>query len=219
MNAADLVRAGDARALFASHGPIEAVVFGGSAGSINVLLELLPGLPADLRVPVVGVVHVRAGHPSALPELFDPLTQVRVREAIDKQAVEPGVVLFAPSGCHLLVERDLTVSLSVDEPVLFSRPSIDVLFESAAWAWRECLLGLVLSGASADGAAGLAAIAAAGGMAWVQDPNTAEVGIMPKAALRAVPAARTLSIAAMRDGLALLSRSEPALQSRGPEAP
>lgn len=186
---------------------VDAIVMGGSAGAIGVLLEFLPRLPSDLCVPVLMVLHLPAENSSPLPGLFALHCSVPVQEATDKQRIEPGVVLLAPPDCHLLVEPDFTVAFSVDQPVHHSRPSIDVLFESAAWAWHSRVLGILLSGANTDGAAGLAAIADAGGLAWVQDPGSAASAVMPLAGLSATPAARALSIASMGDAVSTLSRA------------
>ena len=197
-------RAEEAAAMLAAH-PVEAVVIGGSAGGIEALLELLPHVPADLDVPLLTVLHVPAGRPSPLASMFAARCAVPVREAIDKQRIEPGVILLAPPDCHMMVERDFSVALSVDEPVHHSRPSIDVLFESAAWAWNARLLGVLLSGASADGADGLATIVERGGLAWVQDPETAPSAFMPTAGLNATPAARRFSIASIGGALSALA--------------
>jgi len=193
-----------ALAELAAH-PIDAIVIGGSAGSLDGLMHLLPALPVGLRVPVLIVVHLPADRPNGVPQIMAPRCAVAVSEAIDKQAIAPGTVLFAPSDCHLLVERGATVALSVDEPVHYSRPGIDPLFESAAWEWAARVLGIVLSGASGDGAAGLAAITGAGGLAWVQTPDSAQVSFMPEAALAAAPSARSLTTSDMADVLALSS--------------
>ncbi len=186
--------------------PIDAVVLGGSAGALDGLMRILPGLPAGFRAPVLVVVHLPSDRPSGLIDLFRPRCAVTVGEAVDKQALEPGAVLFAPPDCHLLIERGATVALSVDEPVHYSRPGIDPLFESAAWALGARVLGVVLSGASRDGADGLAAITSAGGLAWVQAPETAQVSLMPEAALARAPGARALSTPDMAAALALSSR-------------
>ena len=162
---------------------VDAIVIGASAGAIEALGVLLPALPATLSAPVIVVVHLPSNHPSLLTELFRPRCALRVREAEDKQAVEPGTVWFAPPGYHLLVERDRSFALSVDEPVHFSRPSIDVLFESAVDAYRARLLGLVLTGASQDGASGAARIRDAGGWVGVQEPATALASTMPEVAI------------------------------------
>jgi two-component system, chemotaxis family, protein-glutamate methylesterase/glutaminase len=171
---------------------VEAVVVGGSAGAMDGLGVILPALPRGLAVPVLVVLHVPPDDGSRLPFVFEGRCQVAVREAEDKDSIVPGVA-FAPPGYHLLVETDRTLALSVDAAVHFSRPSIDVLFESAAYAYGERLLGIVLSGANEDGAAGLAAIAAAGGIAVVQAPETADSPEMPEGALRAVAGAHVLA--------------------------
>jgi two-component system chemotaxis response regulator CheB len=163
--------------------PVRLFVVGGSAGSIDALAVVLPSLPAAFPVPVVIVVHLPPGHPSLLPQVFASRCALPVTEPEDKQPVGPGI-WFAPSDYHLLVERDHTFSLSIDAPVRWSRPSIDVLFHSAAEAYGRELGAVVLSGANEDGAAGAAAIHRAGGLVLVQDPATAEAPEMPRAAIR-----------------------------------
>jgi two-component system chemotaxis response regulator CheB len=174
--------------------PSAAVVIGASVGAIEALSSLLPALPATYPLPVLVVVHVPADRKTSLAELFAPRCQVGVKEAEDKEVIGAGMVYFAPADYHLLVEPDFTLSLSSDEPVLFSRPAIDVLFQSAADAYGDNLIGVVLTGASSDGAQGLQSICAAGGLALVQDPETAEGVTMPRAALAACPDARSLSL-------------------------
>jgi two-component system chemotaxis response regulator CheB len=166
---------------------VEAVVIGGSAGALDVLGQVLPSLPATLAVPVIVVLHLPPRRASLLPELFGPRCALPVREPHDKQPIEPGI-WFAPPDYHLMVEADRSFALSIDEPVRFSRPSIDVLFESAAQAYGPRLMGVVLSGANEDGALGGAAIRRLGGFLVVQDPETAQSSEMPQAALlRAAP--------------------------------
>lgn len=174
--------------------PIEAIVIGGSAGSVQALGEILPRLPADFP-PVVVVVHVLRSHPSRLAEVFAPRCALHVLEASTADRIQRGNVYFAPSDYHLLVEPNRRCSLSIEAPVHFSRPAIDVLFESAAHAYGPALVGVVLTGANDDGAEGLRAIHAAGGHAVVQDPATAEAATMPSAALAAVPSAQVVSVA------------------------
>jgi two-component system, chemotaxis family, protein-glutamate methylesterase/glutaminase len=161
-----------------------AIVLGGSAGALDVLQIILPGLPRTLPVPVAIVLHMLPGRPSGLADVLGRSCVLPVREADDKQSLEPGTVYVAPPNYHLLVERQRYFSLSVDEPVLFSRPSIDVLFESFADAYGPALVGVLLSGANEDGAAGLARIQAAGGTAVVQSPDSAVARSMPEAAIR-----------------------------------
>lgn len=160
----------------------EAVVVGGSAGAVDVLGTLLPDLPADFPLPIIVVVHLPARRTSLLPPLFAARCALPVREPEDKQPIERGV-WFAPPDYHLLVESDHTFSLSIDQPVRFSRPSIDVLFESAARAYGPGLLGVVLTGANDDGAEGAQAIRKFGGVLAVQSPETAVASEMPRAAI------------------------------------
>lgn len=164
--------------------PVDAVVIGASAGGLAALSALVDELPADLRQALLMVQHIPASGPTQLAEIFQRKTALRVKEADDKEAVCAGTLYFAAPGYHLLVEADLTLSLSQDDAVYFSRPSIDVLFESAADAWAERVAGILLTGANEDGAAGLEAIKRAGGITIVQDPEEAEVPTMPLAALQ-----------------------------------
>ncbi|MCC7416988.1 MAG: chemotaxis protein CheB [Acidobacteria bacterium] len=176
---------------------IDAIVVGGSAGAFTVLSSLLPALGPAPRVPVLVVLHLPPDRPSAAAAALGGRGQ-RVKEAEDKERIEAGVIYFAPPGYHLLVEPDRSLALAFDEPVHHSRPSIDVLFESAADAFGEGLLGVILSGANEDGAAGLGAISARGGLTVVQRPDTAEHPFMPAAALRAAPASAALSVDELR---------------------
>ena len=163
---------------------IEAVVIGASAGGFEALLAVLKGLPPTYPMPLVAVLHLPENHESRLPELFGYRLELTVREARDKDALAPGVLYFAPAGYHLLVETDRTFSLSCEDRVSYARPSIDVLFETAADAYGPSLAGILLTGANYDGAAGLAGMKVAGALTVVQDPATAEVPTMPEAAIR-----------------------------------
>lgn len=171
----------------------EAVVIGGSAGSLEALSKILPELPGDFPVPILVVVHLPPDQDSILPEVLRRKCKVAVREAEDKEPLEPGTVYFAPPDYHLLVEDDRHVALSYDEERMFSRPSIDVLFESAADVYGGNLIGVILSGANADGAAGLGAVVAEGGVALVQSPALAHSRQMPLAALEVCPGAEVLA--------------------------
>ncbi len=173
---------------------VDAVVIGTSAGGVETLSQLLPALDRRSRAAYLVVVHLPRDKPSLLTDVFAPKCALRVVEAEDKAPVEPGTVYFAPPDYHLLVDEGPSIALSVDDPVLYSRPSIDVLFQSAAELYGERALGIILTGASEDGARGLAAIAGAGGAAVVQDPAEAMVPTLPQAALRLVPAARVLRV-------------------------
>ncbi|MGA9893663.1 MAG: chemotaxis protein CheB [Xanthobacteraceae bacterium] len=173
---------------------IEAVVIGASAGALEALSIVLPALPAGYKRPVIVVVHVPPDKPSVLAELFRQRCNVNVREAEDKEPIKGGTIYFAPPDYHLLVEKDKSLALSSDDPVLFSRPSIDVLFESAADAYGPALLGVLLTGANQDGANGMKAVTKAGGIAVVQRPEDAFAPAMPEAGLAAAPSASVLSL-------------------------
>ncbi|SFV13579.1 chemotaxis protein CheB [Pseudoduganella namucuonensis] len=162
----------------------EAVVIGASAGGVSALLEILPGLPRDVPVPVVVVVHMLRGRPSQLAELFAARLDAPVREAMDKDEVAPGSVYFAPADYHLSLEADATFSLSCEPLHIFTRPAIDYAMQSAADVYGDALVGILLTGANHDGAAGLAAIGAAGGLTVVQDPHEAQVPVMPREAIK-----------------------------------
>jgi two-component system chemotaxis response regulator CheB len=177
---------------------IEAIAIGASAGGIDALFSLLEGLPAPSRAALVAVIHLPEDHESRLPDVFGARLGFPVAEATPGAAALPGHLYFAPPGYHLLVELDRTFSLSCDPPVLFSRPSIDVLLASCADAWGAALAGIVLTGANDDGAAGLAAVRAAGGLAAVQDPLEAAYPVMPQAAIAAADPQYVLPLAGLR---------------------
>lgn len=161
----------------------EAIAIGGSAGGLEALGVLLRGLPRDLDASLLICVHVSDRHPSLLPEALAMRSALPVVEAQDKEPILPGHLYVAVPRYHFQVAPDRSCSLSQDEPVCFSRPSIDVLFETAAWVYGEGLLGILLSGASADGASGLETIRDCGGMTWAQQPDTASAATMPQAAI------------------------------------
>ncbi|MFK0332966.1 chemotaxis protein CheB [Rhizobium sp. NPDC090275] len=179
----------------------DAVVVGASAGALEALSAILPLLPPHFPLPIMVVVHLPPGRPSALAELFALKCQMVVKEAEDKEPILPGTIYFAPPGYHLLVEVDKTLALSSDEPVLFSRPSVDVLFETAADAYRERLIAVVLTGANSDGAHGLKAVVEAGGVGLIQDPATAHSAFMPDAAAKASPEALIMTLASITEYL------------------
>jgi two-component system chemotaxis response regulator CheB len=182
---------------------VDAIVVGASAGGVEALLTLLPRLPAKTKASILIVLHLPRHHPSSLPEIFGPRCALPVREAEDKAPVEPGVVYVAPPDYHLLVDRDSdgapSLALSSDELVNYSRPAIDVLFESAADFYESRVAGIILTGANADGAAGLAAVHRAGGFTVVQQPSTAIASAMPVAALGRGPVDLVLPLAGIAD--------------------
>jgi two-component system, chemotaxis family, protein-glutamate methylesterase/glutaminase len=176
-------------------GRIDAVVIGASAGGVEALTILLPSLPAGVAQPFFIVLHLPRDGPSVLVDIFRPQCALYVEEAEDKTPVQPGTVYFAPADYHLLVDKGPQLALSADEPVHFSRPSIDVLFESAADRYRDRLLGIILTGANEDGTSGLAAVHRAGGVTVVQDPDSAQAPFMAQSALSRTPADYVLSLA------------------------
>lgn len=162
---------------------IELIVIGGSAGAVEALSAILPSLPADFALPVAMVLHLAPNMPSCLVDVLRLSCALTVKEAEDKEPLHAASLYVAPPNYHLLVEKQRCFSLSDDDLVHFSRPSIDVLFESAAEAYGPAALGLLLTGANEDGAHGMACIKEAGGTVLIQSPATALVGTMPGAAL------------------------------------
>ncbi|HMJ52946.1 MAG TPA: chemotaxis protein CheB [Polyangiaceae bacterium] len=184
-----------------------AVVIGGSAGAIQGLLHLLPGLRATSALPIVIVVHLPPRSPSLLTELFSERCALPVREPCDKEPVTSGI-WFAPPDYHLLIEKDRTFSLSLDEPDLHSRPSIDALFESAADCYGKTLLGIVLTGASRDGARGVRTICDLGGECFTLAPDGSDdLCTMPRAAVE--QGATPVSLADLGDLLRLAADMHP----------
>ncbi|MCE9603436.1 MAG: chemotaxis protein CheB [Planctomycetia bacterium] len=171
-----------------------AIVIGASAGAVEALSAILPLLPRHYPLPVIAVVHLAPDKNSVMAKLLQMKCRVDVREIEDKEPLQAGTVYIAPPDYHVLVEADDRLSLSSEEPVLFSRPSIDVLFESAADVYGEGLVGVVLTGANSDGSQGLRAIYRAGGSTVVQCPKSAYASAMPESALAACPGARVLGL-------------------------
>ncbi len=172
----------------------KAVLIGASAGGVEALLTILPALPADYPLPIGVVLHIPPDKESLLATIFTERCRLPAQEAEDKQTMEGGHIYFAPPNYHLLLERDGTFSLSTETPVFYSRPSIDVFFESGADAYGDAAIGIILTGGNQDGAAGLAAILASGGTGLVQDPREASVPVMPAAAVTACPTARVATL-------------------------
>ncbi|MDO9405546.1 MAG: chemotaxis protein CheB [Polaromonas sp.] len=164
--------------------PVDAIVIGASAGGVDALFRLLTELPGDFRLPIVTLLHLPEYRESRLAEIFQHRMRIPVREAADKETVQDGTLYFAGAGYHLSIESDRSFSLSCEPPVHYSRPSIDVLMESAADAYGPRLAGILLTGANYDGAAGLAKIRQRGGLTAVQNPAEAQVPTMPEAAIR-----------------------------------
>jgi two-component system chemotaxis response regulator CheB len=184
---------------------VQAIVAGGSAGALDALATILAELPEGFPLPIALVLHLPPARRSYVPEVLGKRCALTVKEADDKEPFSPSTVYVAPPNYHLLIEKTFTLALSVDDPVHFSRPAIDVLFESAADAYGPGVLGLLLTGASEDGARGLARIERAGGTTVVQSPATSQVATMPEAALRLGRVDRVLPLDEIGPYLARLS--------------
>lgn len=173
---------------------IDAVVIGTSWGGLAAITTVLSGIRWNQTLPIILCQHQYPHARSRLVDVLRVRTRLKVMEIEDKMPVEPGILYVCPPNYHTLVEREGRFSLNVDPPVMYSRPSIDVLFESAAEAWGQHLLGIVLTGANEDGANGLVHVTRCGGVAIVQKPETAEVATMPAAALAKVPWAQVMTL-------------------------
>lgn len=182
------------------------IVIGGSLGGMAALREILRPLPASFPVPIAVVLHRHRDSDDALVPLLQRELHLPVREVLDKDSIQAGQVHVAPCDYHLLVEP-MYFSLSTDDPVQFARPSIDVLFESAADVFGSRVIGVILTGANRDGAHGAREIHRRGGAVIVQEPATAECDVMPAAALSAVPGARVCPPAGI--GQLLLELAKP----------
>jgi two-component system chemotaxis response regulator CheB len=183
--------------------PAEMIVMGGSAGALDALSILLADLPDEFTVPIVILLHLPRNRPSVLPEVLAAKAGRPVREPQDKEPVSRSMIYVAPADYHLFIDQGLVFAFSVDEPVNFSLPSIDVLFESAADVLGPRLIGVLLSGASADGARGLKAIEDAGGLAIIQ--ADAEIPAMPNAAIALCERARIMPVEDIRKYLLQLA--------------
>jgi len=188
---------------------VRAVVVGASAGGIEALSLVLRAVPASFPAAIIIVQHLGRGRLSVLAEIFAAKCALPLSEAFDKQPIESGQVYLAPPDYHVLVDRGPQLSLSIDPPVHYSRPSIDVLFESAAEVYRTQLMGVVLTGANADGAEGLEAIRRNGGITVVQDPETALYPTMPTAALALGAPNYVLSLEALCELIHKVGEAEP----------
>jgi two-component system chemotaxis response regulator CheB len=161
----------------------DAIVIGASAGGLYVMIRILKLLPAGFNKPVIVVQHRSRDERSLLEEVLQQKCKVTIKQADEKELIQPGTVYFAPPDYHLLIENDRSFSLSFDAPVNYSRPSIDVLFETAADVFKERLLAIILTGANKDGSNGIKKIAVMGGTTIAQSPGTADYPEMPRAAI------------------------------------
>jgi two-component system, chemotaxis family, protein-glutamate methylesterase/glutaminase len=194
----------------------EIVVIGTSWGGLNALTTVVSRLPGDFALPVTIVQHRHRASEGLLRELLQDRTTLHVCEVEDKAPMMPGTIYIAPADYHVLIEPGF-FSLTTDPPVRYSRPSIDVTFISAADAFAERTIGVVLTGANEDGAVGLRRVADRGGRAIVQDPETAESPVMPRAALAQVPGARVLPLEAIPIDLAMAGTGPTEMRYRSSE--
>jgi len=183
----------------------EALIMGGSAGSLEVLLRVLSEVRSDLSFPIIIVVHRKHGADSLLPSLLASRTRLIVKEADEKEMIVAGTVYVAPSDYHLLIEQDRTFSLDYSEKINYSRPAIDATFQTAAEVYKNKLVCLLLSGSNADGVIGLKCVKAWGGQAVIQDPASAQVAYMPEQAKLQVEIDRILGIEDIAEFINLLS--------------
>lgn len=172
----------------------EAIVIGVSAGGMNALKTISSALPGNFTTPIIIVQHISAHSDSYWINLLNEKSLLTVKEADEKEKIEKGTIYIAPPNYHLLIEKDKTFSLTIGERVNFARPSIDVLFESAAEAYTDKLIGMVLTGSNHDGTKGIKRIKEYGGLAIIQDPKTAESPYMPKSAIDAIKPDYILSL-------------------------
>lgn len=162
---------------------IKCVVIGASAGGVEVLGKILPSLKADSGFAVCLVLHMPPTGPNLIPEIFRENCGFRIKEAESSESIVPGTLYVAPPDYHMSIESDFSVSLSNEEAVNFSRPSIDVLFESSAFAYKSSVVGILLTGSNQDGAMGLKKINELGGLTVTEDPATANFPQMPQSAI------------------------------------
>ncbi len=172
----------------------KAIVIGASSGGMAALTAILPVLPRDYPIPLIIAQHLHPSQGGLFIKVYDERCALNAKEADEKEEIRPGHIYFAPPNYHLLVENNRTFSLSIDPKVNYARPSIDVLFESAAAAYRAELTGILLTGANNDGALGLKRIKENGGLTVVQDPATAECPFMPQSALNLMEVDYVLSL-------------------------
>ncbi len=172
----------------------EAIVIGVSSGGINAMKVIFSLLPKGFNTPIIIVQHLGAHSDNQLIKLLNDKSNLSIKEADEKEKIENGKVYIAPPNYHLIIERDKTFSLSVDEPVNYARPSIDILFESAAEAYRDKLIGVILTGSNSDGTVGFKKINEYEGLTIAQDPKTAESAYMPASAIAAIKPDYILSL-------------------------
>lgn len=185
----------------------KAVVIGTSFGGLEALKLILPRFDNDFPIPVVVVLHIGSHRNDIFVDYLNSICQLTVKEVDEGEAVSPGHIYFAPPNYHLLVNDNNTFALSTDEKVNFSRPAIDVLFESAAWVYKKSLIGVILTGANSDGAVGMKTIKRLGGTTIVQNPSGAISPVMPEFAIEASTPDFVLEIEDIAEKLIELSKA------------
>lgn len=172
----------------------EAIVIGVSSGGMQAMNAIFPLLPKDFKVPIIIVQHIGAHSDGEWIRILDHKCNLHVKEADEKEMIEPGNIYIAPPNYHLLIEKNKTFSLTIDQRVNFARPAIDVLFETAAQAYQKKLIGVILTGSNYDGTKGMATIKDLGGLTIAQDPSTAASSFMPASAIAAMQPDYILSL-------------------------
>jgi two-component system chemotaxis response regulator CheB len=183
----------------------KAFIIGGSAGSLEVLLKVLPNVRTDIPFPIIIVVHRKHGVDSLLPALLSTRTELKVKEVDEKEEIMAGTVYIAPTDYHLLIEQNETFSLDYSEKINYSRPAIDATFQTAAEVYKTKLACLLLSGSNSDGVNGLKYVKSWGGTTLIQDPDSAQVAYMPAQAQLNVAIDQVLAIEDMAGFINLLS--------------
>ncbi|HSX61790.1 MAG TPA: chemotaxis protein CheB [Tahibacter sp.] len=186
---------------------VGAIAIGASTGGVEALSRILPMLREGVAASVFVVLHLPRERTSLLPEIFAARCRLPVRDVRDKDPIAAGTIYFAPPDYHLLIDDGPQLALSMDDPVEYSRPSVSVLFESAAAIYRERLVALLLTGAGSDGARGMQAVHAAGGVTVVQRPADARMPQMPQAALDRISADHVLTLEEIMNLFAALPRT------------
>ncbi|MBC7451278.1 MAG: chemotaxis protein CheB [Cytophagales bacterium] len=184
----------------------EAIVIGGSWGGMDAVIQLIKPLPKLYPIPIIVVIHRKKNVKSSLCDILSKYTVLTVKEVDEKEVISAGTIYIAPANYHVFIEQDKTFSLDVSPDVLYSRPSIDVLFESAALVYKDTLIGIILTGANADGSLGLNKISEKKGLTIVQDPTEAVIDIMPKAAIMKGPVDHVLSLKRIQELLLYVIR-------------
>lgn len=172
----------------------EAIVIGVSSGGMHAMSVIFSHLPKDFKIPIIIVQHIGAHSDSEWIKILDHRSQLHIKEGDEKEKIEKGNVYFAPPNYHLLIEKDKTLSLSIEGRVNFARPAIDVLFETAAEAYKNKLIGIILTGSNYDGTNGMKRIKELGGLTIAQDPETAASPFMPASAIAAMQPDYILSL-------------------------